>query len=165
METQTVEYKQTWRDDFLKEICGFANAQGGTLYIGIADNGEVEAWGQGIERIWTYCANHGSPAPEWRFDGAGIWTIFYNKISPNSEEKSSEKGSQKSSQKILEQIAADTRISTQKMADYIGISRRAIAKTIAKLQAEGILRRIGPDKGGHWEIVEKNKKQRIIIQR
>ena len=134
METQTIEYKQTWRDDFLKEICGFAHAQGGTLYIGIADNGEVEAWGQGIERIQTYCANYGSPAPEWRFDGAGIWTIFYNKISPNTEEKSS--------QKILELIAADTRISTQKMADYIGISRRAIAKTIAKLQAEGILRRV-----------------------
>ena len=34
------------------------------------------------------------------------------------------------------------------------ISRRAIAKTIAKLQAEGILRRVGPVKGGHWEIVE-----------
>ena len=115
METQTIEYKQTWRDDFLKEICGFANAQGGTLYIGIADR-----------------------------------TIFYNKTNPNTEEKSS----QKSSQKILELIAADTRISTQKMADYIGISRRAIAKTIAKLQAEGFLRRIGPDKGGHWEIVE-----------
>ena len=43
METQTIEYKQTWRDDFLKEICGFANAQGGTLYIGIADNGE-DVW-------------------------------------------------------------------------------------------------------------------------
>ena len=41
METQTVEYKQIWRDDFLKEICGFANAKGGTLYVGIADNGEV----------------------------------------------------------------------------------------------------------------------------
>jgi len=41
METQTVEYKQTWRDDFLKEICAFANSQGGTLYVGIADNGEV----------------------------------------------------------------------------------------------------------------------------
>lgn len=41
METQTVEYKQTWRDDFLKEICGFANAQGGTLYIGINDKGDV----------------------------------------------------------------------------------------------------------------------------
>ena len=42
------------------------------------------------------------------------------------------------------------------MADSIGISRRAIAKTIAKLQAEGILRRIGPDKEGHWEIAQKD---------
>lgn len=123
METQTIEYKRTWRDDFLKEICGFADAQGGTLYIGIAD-----------------------------------WTIFYNKTNQNTvegaREKSREKSSQKSSQKILDLIAADTRISTQEMADCIGISRRAIAKTIAKLQAEGILRRVGPDKGGHWEIVE-----------
>ena len=69
-------------------------------------------------------------------------------------EKTREKGREKSSQKILELIAADTRISTQKMADYIGISRRAIAKTIAKLQAEGVFRRVGPDKGGHWEILE-----------
>ena len=27
-ETQDVEFKQSWRDEFLKEICGFANAQG-----------------------------------------------------------------------------------------------------------------------------------------
>ena len=118
--------------------------------------GEVEAWGQGIERIQTYCADYGCPVPEWRFDGAGIWTIFYNKPNTNTVEKSSEKNVEKSSQKILELIAANTRISTQEMADSIGISRRAIAKTIAKLQAEGILRHIGPDKGGHWEIIQKD---------
>ena len=28
-ETQTIEFKQSWHDDFLKEICGFANVQGG----------------------------------------------------------------------------------------------------------------------------------------
>ena len=28
-----------------------------------------------------------------------------------------------------------------------------VAKTIAKLQSVGILRRVGPDKGGHWEII------------
>lgn len=41
MESQNIEYKQSWRDDFLKEICGFANAQGGTLYIGMDDKGDV----------------------------------------------------------------------------------------------------------------------------
>lgn len=41
METQNVEYKQSWRDEYLKYISGFANAQGGTLYDGIDDNGNV----------------------------------------------------------------------------------------------------------------------------
>ena len=40
-ETQNIEFKQRWRDDFLAELCGFANAQGGTLYIGVDDNGKV----------------------------------------------------------------------------------------------------------------------------
>ena len=39
MESQNVEYKLFWKDDYLKWICGFANAQGGTIYIGIDDNG------------------------------------------------------------------------------------------------------------------------------
>jgi len=40
-ETQNIEYKSSWRDEFLREICGFANAQGGTLYIGKDDNGNI----------------------------------------------------------------------------------------------------------------------------
>ena len=40
-ENQNIEYKETWRDDYLKWICGFANAQGGKLYIGIDDKGNV----------------------------------------------------------------------------------------------------------------------------
>ena len=35
------EYKESWRDEYLKWICGFANAQGGTIYIGIDDSGKV----------------------------------------------------------------------------------------------------------------------------
>ena len=41
MESQNIEYKQSWKDEYLKWICGFANAQGGTLYVGIDDNGSV----------------------------------------------------------------------------------------------------------------------------
>ena len=40
-ESQSVEYKESWRDEYLKWICGFANAQGGRIYIGIDDQGEV----------------------------------------------------------------------------------------------------------------------------
>lgn len=41
METQYIEYKESWRDEYLKWICAFANAQGGTLYVGMNDKGEV----------------------------------------------------------------------------------------------------------------------------
>lgn len=41
-EMQNIEYKESWRDDFIKTICGFANAQGGDLYIGIDDRGTVK---------------------------------------------------------------------------------------------------------------------------
>lgn len=40
-ESQVVEYKRKWRDDFLKELCAFANSQGGTLYIGVEDDGSI----------------------------------------------------------------------------------------------------------------------------
>lgn len=40
-EDQNIEYKESWRDEYLKWICGFANANGGKIYIGKNDAGEV----------------------------------------------------------------------------------------------------------------------------
>lgn len=40
-ESQNTEWKESWRDEYLKWICGFANAKGGTIYIGVNDQGEV----------------------------------------------------------------------------------------------------------------------------
>ena len=40
-ESQNTEWKESWRDEYLKWICGFANAQGGALYIGKNDTGIV----------------------------------------------------------------------------------------------------------------------------
>lgn len=40
-ESQNIEWKQSWRDEYLKWICGFANAQGGKIFIGTRDDGTV----------------------------------------------------------------------------------------------------------------------------
>ena len=40
-EAQNIEWKQSWRDEYLRWICGFANAEGGMLVIGKNDSGEV----------------------------------------------------------------------------------------------------------------------------
>jgi ATP-dependent DNA helicase RecG len=41
MESQNVEYKRDWSDEYIKWICGFANSQGGKIYIGISDDGKI----------------------------------------------------------------------------------------------------------------------------
>lgn len=41
MESQTIEWKESWRDEYLKWICAFANTQGGTLIIGKDDKGNI----------------------------------------------------------------------------------------------------------------------------
>ena len=82
-------------------------------------------------------------------------------ISSEKKYKSTEKmpfGSekkQKSSEQILVMISEKASITTEQMAARLGISTRAVEKHLSNLKAKGLLRRIGPDKGGHWEVVEK----------
>ena len=40
-EKHIIEYKRQWDDEWLKWLCGFANADGGTLYIGISDKQHI----------------------------------------------------------------------------------------------------------------------------
>ena len=40
-ENQTIEWKESWRDEYLGCLCGYANAKGGTLFIGKDDHGKV----------------------------------------------------------------------------------------------------------------------------
>lgn len=40
-ESQNIEHKESWRDEYLKWICGYANAQGGRIYIGVDDDKRV----------------------------------------------------------------------------------------------------------------------------
>jgi ATP-dependent DNA helicase RecG len=40
-ETQYIEWKRIWKDDYLKTVCGFANARGGKIFIGKTDDGTI----------------------------------------------------------------------------------------------------------------------------
>ena len=74
-------------------------------------------------------------------------------ILPGSQ-RFSQKSSQKNSQKIVDLIKDRPEITTTEMAEIIGLSRRSIVNITNKLQEEGVIRRVGPDKGGHWEVIE-----------
>ena len=66
-------------------------------------------------------------------------------------EKSSEKAS-KSSEKILDLIKNKPTISAVEIAMEIDMSARGVEKQIRKLREAGIIKRIGADRGGYWEI-------------
>ncbi|MGD0489302.1 MAG: RNA-binding domain-containing protein [Syntrophorhabdales bacterium] len=68
--------------------------------------------------------------------------------------KHSEKSSEKSSEKIIGLLQSNAKLAAREIGNMLGISPRAVEKQIARLREEGRVRRIGPDKGGHWEVVK-----------
>ena len=77
------------------------------------------------------------------------------------KDQSDQKTTQKTTQKIVALIEEDPYITTEDMAIRIGIIRRNIAKNIKKLQKQGLIRRVGPDKGGYWEVIEQQKSDTV----
>lgn len=58
----------------------------------------------------------------------------------------------KSREKIIRLLGENGNMTTMTLAQTIGISTKAIEKHLSRLKAEGIISRVGPDKGGHWEV-------------
>ena len=54
---------------------------------------------------------------------------------------------------ILASISKNSNISTKELAPMCSLSERQVQRIMAKLKKQGVIRRIGPDKGGHWEII------------
>lgn len=137
-ENQSIEYKQSWRDEYLKWICGFANV----FYRA----GFIEHWGRGIEEICKSFRNIGLAEPVYENLCNGIKILI-----PRNKCLSDKTAS---SLEIIALVRNNPRITTQEIADKLKLSRRTIRKQIAKLRNSGKLQHIGPNKGGHWEIVK-----------
>ena len=142
----------------------------------------VKEFGEGVDRMFREMAEVGSPAPEYKqvefmvkvklnsalredSEKKGAQEITQKNVQPgestgvvatgnvNNGVKSTQKSIQKSTQRIIALMKDNPYITTQEIADQIGIIRRGVAKHIKKLQEKGIIRRVGPDKGGHWEVI------------
>ncbi|WP_298503060.1 winged helix-turn-helix transcriptional regulator [uncultured Methanobrevibacter sp.] len=55
---------------------------------------------------------------------------------------------------IISAITENPYITQSELAKILGISLVHVNKNMKKLQEKGLVRRIGPDKGGHWEVVD-----------
>ena len=66
----------------------------------------------------------------------------------------------------MEIISQNPRVTIRELSQALNISDRAIKKNISKLKKEGLLKRIGPDRGGKWMVtLESPKKKNSKIRK
>jgi ATP-dependent DNA helicase RecG len=119
--------------------------------------GMIEAWGRGIERIMESCRAAGIPEAVLRYERTGLWIEFVfpaaaQVSSVETMEKMTEKMTEKTSDQILAQLRAYGSLSMAGIAKRIGKSPSTVERAIRQLRHAGKLMRVGPDKGGHWEV-------------
>ena len=61
---------------------------------------------------------------------------------------------QKNEKTIISAIRSNPTLSITDMCPITGLSRSGVQKIIIRLRQQGVLRRVGPAKGGYWEIIE-----------
>ena len=69
------------------------------------------------------------------------------------QKKAVRKGGRKTVDRLLALIASHPQITQAGMVAALGITRSTIQKHLSNLKSAGKLSRVGPDKGGHWEVI------------
>ncbi|MFH1619521.1 MAG: RNA-binding domain-containing protein [bacterium] len=131
--------------------------------------GVIERYGSGIGRIVNEFKAYGLAAPEFREVGESfVVTVSKARLpchTPNlNQKKVGEKVPEKVTVKvpekvtanqagILSEVTANPRITAKELANIVGISERKVKENISKLKVKALIKRVGPDKGGHWEVL------------
>ncbi len=111
----------------------------------------VNMFNQGVKRVQDMLRANGNKEAE--FDVSKL-TVFCVDVFSNEDSDIIQKTTQKTTQKILELIRENPNISTAELAERCALTRDGVNYQIRKLKKEGRIVRVGPDKGGRWEIVE-----------
>ena len=153
MESQNIEYKE------------YPHSK--NLAFAFYKAGFIESWGRGWKKICDGFVAAGLPKPTIESKQGGVLVTFLrNNVNLKKQnsidaENVAGKVTEKVTERqvvILEEIGKNTYITAQQLSDILGISLRKTKENLSKLKERGIIRRVGPDKGGHWEIIEQSNK-------
>ena len=148
-------YRNRRLGDFLKELDLTEGRSTGvpTIQAKLAENGSPRAVFETTDDRLTFLVT--IPVHERCIEGSETPTTSSKKGEFGSEITiaDSEK-TVKSSEKILAQIKQKPTISAAEIAMQIEMSSRGVEKQIKKLREKGVIKRIGADRGGYWEIIK-----------
>ena len=119
----------------------------------------IEQIGTGINRIKNAVKEHGQGSVEFYYNN--FFTVTFTRTKKVGEKLGVKLGDKlgvklgENEIKILELMRENKYITTKELSGHIKISTTAVDNNISKLKKKGVLRRIGPAKGGYWKVVEK----------
>jgi len=119
---------------------------------------DIERWGSGIKRIHDECVSAGIRV-EFKRAKTGFVVSFYRpkweegEGLQDSSQKTNLKTNLKNDQKILGLIRQNSRITAKELVQATGLSLAGVKYNLNKLKKENVLKRVGSDKGGHWEVL------------
>ncbi len=126
--------------------------------------GYIESWGRGIEKINRECREHGIDPPAYDLGMAGLMLTFHanpahlrTSASGTVQDRLGEKLGEKLGKTrtaIVQSMKDNPRVTVSELAKRLRLSTTAIEKNIHHLKTKGYVKRVGPAKGGHWEIVQ-----------
>jgi ATP-dependent DNA helicase RecG len=127
----------------------------------------VKEFGEGVDRMFREMAEAGNPAPEYKQVEFMVKVRLTSALREENVEKIVENATQKSTLKstlkdtlkgtrkdVVEIISNNPNVTIPQIAEQLGMNPRGIDKHLKALREQGIIRRVGPDKGGHWEIIK-----------
>jgi ATP-dependent DNA helicase RecG len=113
--------------------------------------GIIEQWGNGLRMISDEMKEYPEIDLKWSEPGMTFRVTFLKK---NYVDMSGEMSGEMS-EKIIALLNKDNRITIPEIAKIIGVTDRTIERKIQGLQKMNFIQRIGPNKGGHWEVIKK----------
>ena len=123
----------------------------------------IEKAGTGINRMKTTIKNHKrklSMSIQYGVDNLFYSIIFRKKEPTKAIQKTAQKATQKTAQKILDLIDKNHFITRQELSKEIGnITPDGVKYHLDRLKKQRLLKRIGPDKGGHWKVIRRKHKR------
>ena len=130
----------------------------------------VREFGEGVDRMYRELQEAGNPSPKYEqiafmIVGTAYSSMFAHSVETEGiltetmeeTEKDLEKDLEKISEnqsKILELMRLNPYITQEELSKKIGINSKNIRNNILKLKNAGLITRIGPDKGGRWQVNE-----------
>ena len=95
-------------------------------------------------------ADSGIKAPLFEEDCGGVRVTMYRNLETTT---TNEKNKGETKEKIIELLRNNPYITQKEMREALGLSQGGIEYQIRNLKQDGVIKRVGGDRGGHWEIL------------